>query len=271
MKTSILTKRQVKTFTKNIKVNGKDGRIVCNIRYDDSCGNGHNSFAITGDMYSHPTSTQDRFFECGGCIHDEISKHFPELKHLIKWHLMSSDEPMHYIANTLFHARNKTHMDKEIGEAVSFETKLKFENMPFTFKEQSQGFWNYLNEVGDFKNIEVEAVEYDDKGSYKYSDHYSLTGFIKENEPKKWYKAPFKTKEEANEFLNALQCNKYEFVKIPTKWCEAVTPNLEHARSTAIWEDATLEQLQNEELLKARLPQLLNDFIADIEAIGFVY
>lgn len=42
--------------------------------------------------------------DSGGCIHDEVAKHFPELAHLIKWHLSSTDGPMHYVANTVYWA-----------------------------------------------------------------------------------------------------------------------------------------------------------------------
>lgn len=39
----------------------------------------------------------------GGCLHNEISKHFPRLRHLIKWHLVAFPfEPMHYQANALY-------------------------------------------------------------------------------------------------------------------------------------------------------------------------
>ena len=46
---------------------------------------------------------------------------------------------------------------------------------------------------------------------------------------------------------------------------------LESARKTAIWEDATLEQLQDEELLKERLPNLIEEFIEVVESLGFIY
>ena len=45
--------------------------------------------------------------------------------------------------------------------------------------------------------------------------------------------------------------------------------DLEAARKTAIWPDATLEQLQDEEQLKARLPGLLAEFRAAVESLGF--
>ena len=45
--------------------------------------------------------------------------------------------------------------------------------------------------------------------------------------------------------------------------------DIEAARATAIWPDATLEQLQDEEQLKARLPGLLAEFRTAIESLGF--
>lgn len=87
---SILTKDQKKILSKdNIKVI---------IRYDDECDNGYNTFSITAEVYDRGWSY--------GCQHDEVVKHFPELQKYIKWHLTSSNEPMHYIANTIYWAEN---------------------------------------------------------------------------------------------------------------------------------------------------------------------
>jgi len=91
---STLTKNQKMTLTKILE-NGD--RLVATIRYDDECGNGHNSFAITCDLYNKRGQ-----WEAGGCLHDQFIKAFPEYAHLVKWHLCSSDGPMHYIANTLY-------------------------------------------------------------------------------------------------------------------------------------------------------------------------
>jgi hypothetical protein len=101
MSTSILTRHQVKTLGP-VPVKGwrqKRGRLEVEIRYDDKCNNGHNTFAITGTMYS----SNGRAIG-GGCLHDEIVKAFPELKKYIKFHLMSSDGPLHYKANSLYWA-----------------------------------------------------------------------------------------------------------------------------------------------------------------------
>ena len=97
---SILTKNQKQKFTKVIDYDGIKADIIATIRYDDECGNGHNSFSITGDIYKH-NRRSDASMICCGCIHDEIKKYFPELSHLIKWHHMNSNMPMHYISNSI--------------------------------------------------------------------------------------------------------------------------------------------------------------------------
>jgi len=101
---SQLTKKQVKTFTKTYVEDNTTYRIIAKVRYDDECGNGHNTFAITADI-DRQTKNGKWIEESGGCLHDEIAKHFPELEKFIKWHLASSKEPfMYYVANTLFWA-----------------------------------------------------------------------------------------------------------------------------------------------------------------------
>jgi hypothetical protein len=144
--TSILTKDQkiqVRKVVLDNDIHCREVGFTVTIRYDDQCGNGHNTFSITANT-----------FRMGGCLHDLIAKHFPEFAHLIKWHLVSSDGPLHYVANTTYWAKQR---------------------------------------------------------------------------------------------------------------------NLENARSCAVWEDASLEDLMDAEKLKARLPSLMEKFKADIEALGFIY
>lgn len=85
--------------SKSYREDGKNYRITATLRFDDECKNGHETFSITGDII------QGKHFEAGGCIHDDISHHFPQLVPLIKWHLVSTDGPMHYIANTIYHVQ----------------------------------------------------------------------------------------------------------------------------------------------------------------------
>lgn len=97
------TREQFKLFKKTIRYEGKDAVITVKVRFDDQCGNGHNSFSITGDI----TTPSSRNSGVSGCIHDEIAKHFPYLAPFIKWHLCSTDGPMHYVANTIYHASDR--------------------------------------------------------------------------------------------------------------------------------------------------------------------
>lgn len=83
-------------------------QISVYLRFDDEYGNGRESFSITGEIVNTLAKRGDRH-EVSGCIHDEIAKHFPELAHLIKWHLTSTDGPMHYVGNTTYHASNRDH------------------------------------------------------------------------------------------------------------------------------------------------------------------
>lgn len=78
---STLTKNQKRTVT---------GRLTVYLRYDDECNNGHNTFSI---------------ITRNGCDHARIVTRMPHLAKYIKWHLMSSEGPIHYIANSLYWAK----------------------------------------------------------------------------------------------------------------------------------------------------------------------
>jgi hypothetical protein len=91
---------QVKVYgPKPISGWGHGALIKAEVRYDDRCCNGHNTLSITGTIYIPGR----RDIEAGGCLHDAIAKHFPELEPFIKWHLVSTDGPMHYLSNTRYH------------------------------------------------------------------------------------------------------------------------------------------------------------------------
>ncbi|MFA5759641.1 MAG: hypothetical protein WC942_09850 [Clostridia bacterium] len=98
---STLTKNQMIKKFKTFIEDGINKSITVEIRYDDQCNNGHNTFSITAIMSENGKITS------GGCLHNEIIKHFPELKKYIKWHLCSSDGPLYYIENTLFWVKEK--------------------------------------------------------------------------------------------------------------------------------------------------------------------
>lgn len=206
---SILTKNQKKTFGPKIYTeNGTQYRITAKVRYDDECNNGHNSFSITGEIYRKRKSggwEEDSF----GCLHDKIAKHFPELAHLIKWHLCASDGPMYYMENTLYHV-------KQHGPNMGH----------IRFKDEKAG-------------LSCVSLEYCDP-------------------------------ERAREILSYHpDMYTYELDQKTEKKDE-----LQHARSCAIWPEATDEDLLSSDLrqkLVDRLPGLMAEFQKVIEEVGFIY
>ena len=66
--------------------------IYVKIRLNDECKNGHQDFSITGDIYKAGEPKTDSNHICGGCIHEEIEKHFPEFKIFINLHYVIMKE-----------------------------------------------------------------------------------------------------------------------------------------------------------------------------------
>lgn len=276
---SILTKHQVQKHVKHFKEDGKPHTLFIELRYDDECGNGHNTFAITGSLYegnyqSEPKNERN-LISCG-CIHEDIAKHAPEFAPFIKWHLTSSDAPLHYVANTVYHAGNRDYRGLLKGEPYAFERKLMFNDVPFLYKP-SKELLAFIDEVGldanwaDFELIELHHKE-NAKGGYQFKSKWSFAAMP----VTEWHKAPFDTLDEARNFVHAMTHCKVEIVKRATQYGEGKERDFAAARACAIAEDLTDEQLslpkaELEALLIERLPALMNDFRRDMEKLGFVY
>ncbi len=140
---SVLTKKQVKTKTRFFSEGKDQYRIIVNIRYDDECGNGHNSFAITADIKEKVGKYWRE--HSGGCCHDEIAKRFPEFNHLIKWHLFDSEGPMHYLANTLYLASDKDCHGLKAGEFSSFVYEVQAKDEVLFTSKIFYSFRNWLH------------------------------------------------------------------------------------------------------------------------------
>lgn len=248
----------------------KGDTIRAEVRFDDSCGNGHESFAITGDVRNR--TGRDVAF---GCLHDDIAKAFPELAPLIQWHLTSTDGPMHYIANTVYHAGNRDHNGKLEGEPFRFETRIHFGANPIKHKLRSD-FMRFLEDAaahngrGAF-DFEVIPVPYDGKGDHAFAPKYTFGGFGKE-----WHGCPFDTETAALDFLKALQTCDPVFVKEPTSFGEGKARDFDAARSCAVWPDATDAQLSVDPddlkaALESRHPALMADFEKAMRDAGLVW
>lgn len=212
---SRLTKCQFKTEVKTYIENGITYRIQVKIRFDDQCGNGHNTFSITGDI--DRKSKNGRWVEerCG-CIHDEIVKHFPHLQEAIQYHLVSTDGSMYYIANTIYLAS-----DRDCWGLKKGETKQ--------IKNSRTGKLCWILEDN---NTSLEE--------FVYSDTQPEGTIILKYKP---------------------------YCRIG----EGKEPDLDAARRTAIWPEATLEQLQDKEALEKHWIDVEKRFIHIVKSFGFIY
>lgn len=255
---------------------GAGGVMTVEVRFDDQCKNGHNSFAITASVYTH-SSRRKGDIEAGGCLHEEIARVFPELAPLIQWHLMDTNGPLHYVANTLYHATNWADSRYAPGEPCAWETRARFGNFPITFVFAKR-FRQYLETRnasiarGPVAPIAVPYVKKDSSDTYDFGPHYTVTG----DDCTVWHEAPFKSLQEAREFCDALNTYELTFERIPTDYAKEKARNLGAARSCANWPEATDEQLcapraELEPVLMARLPAMMAEFKAAIESIGMLY
>lgn len=75
-------------------------------------------FGITAEIWD---VKRKRDCESCGCLHEDIAKHFPELQKYIKWHLTSTQSPMHYIANSLYWAGFYGYRDGKLNSPPNIE------------------------------------------------------------------------------------------------------------------------------------------------------
>jgi hypothetical protein len=259
---------------------GTGAAITAKVEWDDSCGNGVNSFSVTANVTAPKPHGHRGYWDrdvAGGCMHDEIAKAFPEIAHLIKWHLVSADGPMHYLANVRYFAGDRDYHGKRKGEPWAWDDCVRFGKNPIAHKLDSK-FCAFICEHApefDFEVIRIDHEERGKPGAYQFAPKFTFGGF-----GDRWHECPFDSEEEALAFLHALRRCEPVFDKIPTQWAEGKARELEFARSSAIWPDITDAELialadgpkdEYERAMLARLPALMAEFKRDVEALGFTY
>lgn len=260
-KTGLFLNQTFKASRPYCKDDADGPHITVEIRFDDQCRNGHQTFSIISQ---------------NGCDHEEIAKFFPELAHLIKWHLTSTDGPTHYIANASYHAGDWDHWGLRKGEASKDpkhqQSRILFGDSPISHKV-TERFKKFIEDklAGD-KVFYIRPVEHKkEPGNYAYKDKYSFDGYECE-----WYQCPFDTVAEAQEWQTALGTCHIEFITVPTLFGEGKERDLDAARRVAVWPEATDEQLcaprsELEAALAERLPALMAAFRADMDSIGMLW
>lgn len=227
--------------------NGKRYVLSVDMRFDDNCRNGHNTFAITGEVFD-PSIKRSRYNDgivACGCVHDEIEKVFPELRDFIKWHLTSSDGPMHYVANAVYLAGDRDCWGLRKGERAPLRTR------------NGATMWDLVAVTGGPHGVGVafskhaygEYIGADTVPLFILQEHY--TG---ENPP-------------ATPHLRWV---------VSERVGEGKERELDAARRAAIWPEATDEELmQDPEALRAqleaRLPALQEAFKSAMLGAGFLW
>ena len=267
-KKSVLTKSQKQIITRM----RPRKKYRAEVRYDDECGNGHNTFAILVEWWEQ--AKNNRWVWCGsGCgdSAENFDRVFPELVPLAKWHLMSSDGPMYYIANTVYHASDRDCWGHKAGEPSSFREVAYFGNSPIPVHLRSEKFAEFLRTLKKGSAVPVAVPHESTKAHEIYSDNATLKGF-----KATWGSCPFNHMHDAEAFCKAFNSVPMRLGRISTERSKGKARDLAAARASAIWPEATDEQLclpkkQLTKLLNARLPALMAEFRKDIEAFGFVF
>ena len=105
MNTATVVNQSNNLIYKTDKIVGNK-HIYVKIRLNDECKNGHQDFAITGDIYLAGKPKTDRNHLSGGCIHEEVLKYFPQFDIFINLHLCDyKGAPMYPQSNMRYHMR----------------------------------------------------------------------------------------------------------------------------------------------------------------------
>lgn len=219
-------------------VDGQKVVAVVAVRLSGECRNGRSSFALTcHGWYDHYKA---RDWDFGGCCHDIAEAVFPELAHLIKWHLCDTRGPMHYVENTTYLAGDLDRNGLRKGETQQIIAKGGVPLWELVADATGCKLKTPLGPEDDITRMPVHRLETLLVSATKSTDLPKL----------RW--EPCLRRGEGKE------------------------RQLDAARRCAIWPEATDEQLclPKEELtalLEARLPDLLQRFRADVEAAGLLW
>lgn len=280
-----LVHRAQKWVSEGRKVSGygTNGVMHVEMQFDDEHMNGHQTFSIKASVYTAESRWRGDI-AAGGCMHEEIERTFPELAPFIRWHLVSTDGPMHYVTNTLYHAGDRDHYGRRKGDPCAWDTVVYFGNSPVSHKinakfakflksrmvETADGYRLKDGEV-EFQVIAIAHCDAGKPGAYQFRPKYTFAGF-----GDKWHECPFDDEETAQQWARALNTIGCRFETIVIEYSEGKPRDLDAARRCAIWPDATDEELTVEpEILKvallARLPGMIAEFRAEMEKAGFLW
>lgn len=107
-------KNTFQTVEKKYTVDGVKYKIIAEYGFRHIQGNSEPYFSITGSTY-YQDKNNKWMDDSGGCIHEKIVEHFPNLKPLIQFHLWGQNTqlPIYYIENGIYHYKHNIEVFKE--------------------------------------------------------------------------------------------------------------------------------------------------------------
>jgi hypothetical protein len=158
--------QQTNDLRHNILAHDVDGNpMYIKIRLNDECKNGHQDFAITGDIYQKGKPKTDRYFLAGGCIHEDIIKARPDLKIFVDLHLCDyKGIPMYAVENGFYHLRNGFNNTKPEDKKFKAEfcEYYRITSYQFDVLNKTANTLQYalaLQSLGILKQWELQAIE----------------------------------------------------------------------------------------------------------------
>jgi len=105
--TTQTTTEQSNSLIHTIDTNNNEFNMRIKIRLNDECKNGHQDFSITATYWEIGKVRNNHNMIGGGCCHDEILKHRPDLQIFVNLHLCDfTGCPMYAVENGFYHLTN---------------------------------------------------------------------------------------------------------------------------------------------------------------------
>lgn len=143
--------------SKNYVENGEKYTITVTAKLADECKNGHCDFSITADIVRKARNGR-RVIAGGGCCHEEIAKHFHELRKFIPLHLCN------YLGMPIYPEANGQYFVNEGKEKAVEYLRLKegeFEALAVAKDKEERSYFKYLLfSLGIVERWQGEANEF---------------------------------------------------------------------------------------------------------------
>ena len=161
MKNNDLTGKEVNALRYSVsKVYNEGGetfKIVVKISLDDDCKNTCCDWSITGDIYRRKRNGSYEDYR-GGCIHDDILKHFPGFKKFVDLHLSDCHGAPMYAVENGYYIMNKEGKEKAREYLRATDEEINILSMSGD-KQYFKYLLHHLGIVARWQNESEEAIK----------------------------------------------------------------------------------------------------------------